>query len=208
MMLVAFLNTIRLAKLIEGALATVGAFLVGYLLVALVGWWFDKHLIKRKSPDLLHRVCRLLGGLILAILVALMLLGGGGGSGDGTGDGTGSGKASPANGPPDSESVDPKQVTAKVAPPVEVRVRVLVLGGTDVKDQKFYVVDDDPAPLAFADAKSAIQRKKDATAKSVGLDIRFPVQNALPRDHRAVTQLAQWAGEVAGLTVSFPAEAP
>lgn len=207
MILVAFLNTLRLAKLIEGALATVGAFLVGYVLVTLLGWWFDKYLLKRKSPELLHRVCRLLGGLILAILVALMLFGGGGGSGDGTGDGAGAGKASP--GPAsDAESTDPKAVAAKVAPPVEVRVRVLVLGGTDVKDQKFYVVDDDPAPLAFADARSAIQRKKDATAKSVGLEIRFPVQNALPRDHPAVAQLARWAGEVAGLTVSFPAEAP
>lgn len=207
MILVAFLNTLRLAKLIEGALATVGAFLVGYVLVTLLGWWFDKYLLKRKSPELLHRVCRLLGGLILAILVALMLFGGGGGSGDGTGDGAGAGKASP--GPAsDAESTDPKAVAAKVAPPVEVRVRVLVLGGTDVKDQKFYVVDDDPAPLAFADARSAIQRKKDATAKSVGLEIRFPVQNALPRDHPAVAQLARWAGEVAGLTLSFPAEAP
>ncbi len=207
MILVAFLNTIRLAKLIEGALATVGAFLVGYVLVALLGWWCDKYLLKRKSPDLLHRICRLLGGLILAILVAMMLFGGGGGSGDGTGDGTGAGKASPGHAP-DAESTDPKAVAAKVAPPVEVRVRVLVLGGTDVKDQKFYVVDDDPAPLAFADAKTAIQKKKDATAKSVGLEIRFPVQNALPRDHPAVAQLARWAGEVAGLAVAFPAEAP
>ncbi|MBX3398049.1 MAG: hypothetical protein KF873_04860 [Gemmataceae bacterium] len=207
MILVAFLNTLRLAKLIEGALATVGAFLVGYVLVALLGWLFDKYLLKRKSPELLHRVCRLLGGLILAILVAMMLFGGGGGSGDGTGDGAGTGTASP--GPAsNAESTDPKAVAAKVAPPVEVRVRVLVLGGTDVKDQKFYVVDDDPAPLAFADAKSAIQRKKDATAKSVGLEIRFPVQNALPRDHPAIAQLARWAGEVAGLTVTFPAEAP
>lgn len=207
MILVAFLNTLRLAKLIEGALATVGAFLVGYVLVALLGWFFDKYLLKRKSPELLHRVCRLLGGLILAILVAMMLFGGGGGSGDGTGDGAGTGTASP--GPAsNAESTDPKAVAAKVAPPVEVRVRVLVLGGTDVKDQKFYVVDDDPAPLAFADAKSAIQRKKDATAKSVGLEIRFPVQNALPRDHPAIAQLARWAGEVAGLTVTFPAEAP
>ncbi|MBL8864607.1 MAG: hypothetical protein JNK93_03510 [Planctomycetia bacterium] len=207
MILVAFLNTLRLAKLIEGALATVGAFLVGYVLVALLGWLFDKYLLKRKSPELLHRVCRLLGGLILAILVAMMLFGGGGGSGDGTGDGAGTGTASP--GPASNvESTDPKAVAAKVAPPVEVRVRVLVLGGTDVKDQKFYVVDDDPAPLAFADAKSAIQRKKDATAKSVGLEIRFPVQNALPRDHPAIAQLARWAGEVAGLTVTFPAEAP
>jgi hypothetical protein len=207
MFLLAFLNTIRLAKLIEGALATVGAFLVGYVLVAILGWWCDKYLLKRKSPELLHRVCRLLGGLILAILVAMMLFGGGGGSGDGTGDGAGAGKASPGHAT-ESDSTDPKANAAKVAPPVEVRVRVLVLGGTDVKDQKFYVVDDDPAPLAFADAKAAIQKKKDATAKSVGLEIRFPVQNALPRDHPAVAQLARWAGEVAGLTVTFPAEAP
>jgi hypothetical protein len=202
------LVAISLAKLIEGALATVGAFLVGYVLAAIFGWWFDKYVIKRSSPDLLHRIGRILGGLILAILVAMMLFGGGGGSGDGTGEGSGSGRASPAGGTPDSEANDPKAIAAKTNPQVEVRVRVLVLGGTDVKDQKFYLVDDDPAPLAFADAKTAIQRKKDTTAKSVGLEIRFPVQNALPRDHPAVVRLANWASETAGLTVSFPAEAP
>ena len=208
MILVAFLNTIRLAKLIEGALATIGAFLVGYILVAILGWWLDKYLLKRRSPDLLHRVCRLLGGLILALLVAMMLFGGGGGSGDGTGDGTGTGKASPSSASSNSESADPKAATAVVLPPVEVRIRVLVLGGTDVKDQKFYVVDDDATPLALADAKAAILKKKDATAKSIGLEIRFPVQNALPRDHPAVSQFVRWAGETAGLTVTFPAEAP
>lgn len=87
-------------------------------------------------------------------------------------------------------------------------MRITLLGGTDVKDQRFYLIDDDAAPKSLAEAKAAIQKAKDATSKTLGLEIRFASQNALPQDHPAVTQLARWAREVAGLTVTFPAEAP
>lgn len=204
-----FLNTLNLAKLIEGILATAGGFLVGYILAAIAGWLFDKYLLKRKSPEFLHKVCRLLGGLILAIIVALLVFGGGGGEGNGTGEGTGNGKASPANGTIDPSSTnDPKQISLKPLPPVEERIRITLLGGTDVKDQKFYLIDDETVPRSLAEAKAAIQKAKDATTKTLGLEIRFAAQNALPQDHPAVTQLARWARESAGLTVTFPAEAP
>lgn len=210
MMLVAFFNAVNFAKLIEGALATAGGFLVGYVLVWIFGWWADKYLFKRPSPMFAHRVCRMLGGLILAILVAMMVFGGGGGDGDGTGEGSGNGKASPTNGSLDATTPNttPQPLPTKPLPPTVERVRITMLGGSDVKDQKFYLVDDDAMPRAFAEVKAAVQKKKESTAKPLGLEIRFTPQNTLPQDHRAVTQLARWAKDTAGMDVTFPAEAP
>lgn len=207
-MIVAFVNTLNLAKLIEGILATAGGFLIGYVLVAVFGWCFDKYVLKRQSPVLLHRICRLLGGLILAILVAMMVFSGGGGSGNGTGDGTGDGKASPNSG-----TIEPKTKPDPSLPPLkpmktsEERVGITVLGGPDVQDNKFYLIDDDTTPRTFAEVKMVLGRKKETEAKPFGLEIRFPNRNALPKDHRAVTQLEQWALN-SGLAVTFPAEAP
>lgn len=210
MILVAFLNTVRFAKLIEGVLATAGGFLIGYVVVAVVGWWFDKYLLKQKSPEFAHKLCRLLGGLLLAILVAMMMFGGGGGEGNGDGDGKGDGKSSPVNGTldPTTPNTAPSPIPTKAAPPTEERVRVTMLGGTDVKDQKFYQIDDDATPRTLQEVKAAVQRRKESTTKSLGLEILFAERNKLPQDHPAVTQLAKWAGDVAGLTVTFPAEKP
>lgn len=211
-MIFAFINTTRLAKLIEGTLATAGGFLLGYLLIAIIGWLIDKYLLKRKSPEFLHKVCRLIGGLIVAILVALMVFGGGGGEGDGMGDGAGNGKASPTQGTQGpiepSPTTDSKAIPSNLASKVEERIRVTILGGSDVQNQKFYLLDDATDPLAFADLKSAIQKRKESTSKTLGIEIYFNSRNALPKDHPAVTQLVRWANDLAGLTVAFPVEAP
>lgn len=209
MTIFAFLNTVNLAKLIEGILATAGGFLIGYLLAAIFGWFFDKYLLKRKSPALLHRILRLLGGLILAIIVAMMVFGGGGGSGNGTGDGAGDGKASPTAGTLDPNAkADPKAPPVKPSKSAEERVGITVLGGTDVQENRFYQIDDDPAPRTFAEVKDHVRKKKELETKPLGLEIRFAERNALPRDHSAVRQLEAWARDVAGLSVTFPAEAP
>lgn len=206
-MLLAFLNP---AKFVENGLAVAGGFLVGYVGVIVLGWAADKFLFKRPSPALLHRACRVLGGLIVALLVAMLLFGEGGGEGGGTGEGAGNGKSSPTTGTldPATPNAEPQPKPVKPLPPAEERVRVTILGGTDVKDAKFYLVEDDAAPRTFAEVKAAVEKKKAATAKSLGLEIRFPPQNTLPQDHPAVAQLARWARDTAGLSVSFPAETP
>jgi nucleoid-associated protein YejK len=69
-------------------------------------------------------------------------------------------------------------------------------------------VDDDATPRTLSEVKAAVQRRKESTAKSLGVEILFTKTNTLPQDHPAVTQLAKWAGDTAGLTVTFPAEKP
>jgi hypothetical protein len=140
-----------------------------------------------------------------------MVFGGGGGEGDGTGDGVGNNKASPVNGTlePNSVSTELKSTpTRSTGPTPEERIRITMLGGSDVKDQKFYLIEDEPTPRTLAEVKAAVQKRKDATTKTLGLEIRFTVQNTLPQEHPAVGLITKWAREIAGLSVSFPAEMP
>ncbi|QEL21120.1 hypothetical protein PX52LOC_08250 [Limnoglobus roseus] len=209
-MLLAFFNTVRVAKLIEGALATAGGFLVGYVLAMILGWMIDKYVFKRPSPAFLHRIGRMLGGLILAILVAMMVFNGGGGEGDGTGDGTGNGKSSPVNGTldPTTPNTQPQPTPRKHLPPAEERVRVTVLGGTDVKGERFYLVEDDLTPRTLEEVKALVQQKKDATSKTLHLEVQYRAQNTLFNDHPSVSRLRIWANRTAGLAVDLPPETP
>ena len=92
-------------------------------------------------------------------------------------------------------------------PPLDERIRVLILGGEEVKAERFYVVDDAVGPKTYAEAIAAIVAKRDASlGKRVGVEIRFSTANALPQDHPAVTRLARWFRTDANLSVTFPAE--
>ncbi len=204
----AFLDTLRLAKLIEGALATIGGFIVGYVLAIVLGWIFDKFLIKRRSPEFLHKVIRLIFGLAIAILVAVYFFGGGGGGG-GTGENNSEGTSSQVQGQPDPS--DPTVVppsTLQPTDPAGLHVRITILGGNEVKDERFYQVDDDPTPHALPDIKSRILAKKEVSSGALILEVLFSRQFTLPQDHPAVTQLTSWARDRAGVTVTFPAEMP
>jgi hypothetical protein len=195
----------NVAQFLVNCLAVGGGFLVGFVLSWVFTWWFDRTFLRQRTPEIFHRAARVLGGLVVAILVALLVFGkGGGGLGGGQGEGVGSGVA--ANTDPDPSATPGKvpPVKPRDTPPPEARIRVTLLGGPDVKDQRFYLLDDDPTPRTFAEARAAIQAKKDATPKGVAVEVRFAPRNTLPQDHPAVTRLANWASD-AGLTVMFPA---
>src|SRR5581483_10015840 len=104
-----------------------------------------------KSPQGVHRVARILGGLVVAILVALMLFGRGGpGTGEGAGGGPtnekgeGHGTGTQQTRPTNTDTTPPPPQTDSTPP--EQRVRVTLLGGEDVKDEKFYQIGDDRTP--------------------------------------------------------------
>lgn len=202
-------NPARFAQLVVNLLAVGGGFLLGYLLAGGVVWWLGRG----KAPDGLKRTARLLGGVAVAVLVFLIVFGHGlgwtlfGGGLAGTDNGSGKGPADrtePVSTAPDRPPVQP----AKPLPPAGERVRVTLLGGPDVKDQRFYLVDDDPAPRTLDEVRTAaLRRKEEAGAKGLAVEVRFAATNTLPREHPAVTRLERWAAE-AGLTVTFPAEGP
>lgn len=198
-----------IAQAAVNVLAVGGGFLAGQFLVGIGMWCFTPN-----APPGLKRGCRLVGGAGLAVLVAVIVFGhgmgwtlfGGGGAGDGKGNGpteqTGEG-AGPAAGPAvATQPTTPAPATAP-EPAAGPKVRVTILGGSEVKDERFYRLDADPAAHTFAELTAILDAKKTA-GTAVRAEVVFSVANTLPRDHPAVTRLTAWAA-ANGVTVSFPA---
>jgi hypothetical protein len=208
-------NPAKFAQLVVNGLAVAGGFLLGWVLAAVAGLLLDRWLFRRRTPPVAHKMLRLVGGVAVAVLVALIVFGHGqgwtlfGGGLDGSANGTGpTTPTTPAETKSEADTLSkaaPPKPAADAAPAGE-RIRVTMLGGADVKDQRFYLVEDDPTPRTLAEVKAAVLRKKESTPKKLAVEIRFAAQNTLPQTHPAVLQLANWAGQTAGLTVTFPAD--
>ena len=90
--------------------------------------------------------------------------------------------------------------------PPGATAKVTLLGGDDVKAERFYLLDADPAAKTFDELTTALRTKKDTLAgKRLAVEIRFTESNVLPREHPAVYRLSRWATDN-GVTVTFPAE--
>lgn len=192
------------AQTLVNGLAVLGGFLAGYVMAGLIAKLLDRVLVLRKSPLWLHRIIRILGGVAVAMLVAMIVFGHGkgwnlfGGGADGTAEATGT---------------QPVSTTAvqKTEPPPEPktqgeagdRIRVTILGGTDVKAERFYLLDDDLSPMTLAELKSAVLKRKESSSKLPTLEVRSASRNTLPTDHPAVAMLTRWAREVAGLNFTL-----
>jgi len=198
-----------ITELIHNCLLIAGGFLVGYILGGVIAWAIGRYAFKQKDTYNFKAVGRPVCGAILAVLVAMMVLTGKGkpigegGDGKGTTNNDGTGKGGvPA---PDLK-LDPKASPPKIdIKPADVTLRVTILGGEDVVNGHFYLLDDDRTPKTFDQLKGAITERRGREKGKVVLAMLFPTRNALPREHPAVTQVGRWASEDAGLDVVFPA---
>src|SRR3954451_21866986 len=77
----AFLDDVQksIQQFVHNCLLVAGAFLVGYILGGILGWALGKWAFKQKSPDTLKRVGRPIGGIVLALIMALLVFTGMGG---------------------------------------------------------------------------------------------------------------------------------
>src|SRR5918995_1979240 len=81
-------DTDRVVRFGLNLLAVGGGFLIGHVLTGVIAWALDRWITGGKTPQGVHRVARVFGGIALALLVALLLFGQGGyGIGDGPGGG-------------------------------------------------------------------------------------------------------------------------
>ncbi len=202
-------------------LAVAGGFLIGYFLGGVVAWGLDRWVFAKKAPDQLKKAVALVAGVALAILVALIVFGeggnglfGGGSQGDGKGTATPEAKGKPEPSqpvvPPKKDEVPTPKPIDPVAPskPADTIIRVTILGGSDVPgDERFYVVEDGPKPKTFAELKEAVTARKQKEKGTVGLSITFRPTNAPSLDpvHYSISQLTNWARDVAKLDVTTPA---
>ena len=207
-------DTDRIVRFGMNLLAVGGGFLVGHVLTGVIAWALDRWITGGKTPQGVHRVARMFGGAAVALLVALLLFGQGG-YGDGTGPG-GGGADPKGEGPgggtvtqPTNRDVTPipPVVNPKDAPPPEQRVRVTMLGGADVKEERFYLIGDDRTPKTFAEVVAAVNAKKAETNKPVGVEVRFTADNTLAQNHPAVLRVINWA-RANNVAVTLPAEKP
>ncbi|WP_439621501.1 hypothetical protein [Gemmata sp.] len=199
-----------LTELVYNLLLIAGGFLVGYVFGGVLAWAVGRYAFKRKDTYNFKAVGRPVGGAVLALIVALTVLTGrgkpigDGGDGKGTASTDPSGRTGPPVAPPDAKA-DPKAPSKVEIKPADVTLRVTVLGGEDVVNERFYQLDDDRTPRTFGDLKTAITERRKGEKGKVVVAILFPAKNALPREHPAVAQVAKWAAEDAGLDVVFPA---
>lgn len=213
--LFAFLSDIedRFTQLIEGLLLVAGGFLIGYLLGGLVGWALGKWVFRMKDRTTPKQLGQPIGGVLLAVIVALIVFTGGRGKGPG-GNGDKPGTTDTASTDPNAQpKKDPEPKVPPTLPkppdlkPTDVILRVTVYGGNAVVGERFYQLEDEKTLKTLDELKQAITARRGAEKGKVTVAILFPADKniALPQEHPMVTRLAKWAREEAGLDVSFPA---
>ena len=209
------MSSAAITQFFLNCLAVGGGFLAGMLIGKLSAKAFDKWIIGKPTPDGLHKVAMYLCGIIVAIIVALVVFGDGTGKGTGsskgTGEGEGEGKSANTN---KGDGAAPTTPTTKEMPPIELvpkdpalpteLLKVILLGGEDVVEERFYKLSDINKALNFEEIKTEILQRKNASTKKMGLEIRLDPKNMLPREHVAVRRLEKWARTEAAMSVLFP----
>lgn len=119
-------------RVVLGVLAVAGGFLIGNLLTLLGLRLLAKFALKRKFNEMLEKALRVIGGLVLAVLVAFLVFRGGSGwgfGGGGAGDGSdpnGEGKAvEPSPEKAKDKKVEPPKIDSKTIEIDQIGVTVL-----------------------------------------------------------------------------------
>jgi len=145
----------RVTAMLVNGLAVLGGFLAGFVVFGVLAWFLDRWLTGGKAPVQLKKGCRVVGGIIVAVIVAYILFnsGGTGNGGDkngggpttqsGNGDqpGTGSNQqTAPVEKPPVEDPATIKDANAKIE-----TIIVTVVTGEDepVSGKKYYRIELD-----------------------------------------------------------------
>jgi len=200
-------NPERIAGFVMNCLAVAGGGLAGFIVVGLMAWFLDRKLTGGKSPPGLHKTVRYVGGVIGAVIVALLVFGSGDGGLGGDQPG-GASSASGTNGTGNS-SVTSKSTEPTDAPPVppeelapkEEPIRITVLSGAAVKEERFYQIESDRTPRNLSDVKDAVAARRKTTKKQLAVEIRLGERT--DRNNSGVLDLEGWA-IAAGLRVILP----
>jgi hypothetical protein len=174
-------------------LAVAGGFLVGNLLTWVLCRVLAKMMLKRRMPVPLERALRVLGGILVAALVAFLLfqMGPGWGlGGSGTGEGEGSGgqtpKATDKGGGPEKKDTKATELESVVSPVVEVRI------GKATDYPKTFWFKGDAEGLDLAAAKKRLSDLAQTVKRQPILELRV-YQNSTEAGHPEVRELVDHA---------------
>jgi len=137
----------QIAQFFQKLLMVIGGFAAGYLLTWIAGAGFDKVVIKGNSPAFLHKWARIIGGVLVALVVAFFVFRGGKGTGDGTGgDGTGTGTTTNSTSPQISQSPTSRKQPEVAVDAVPVYVTVYAGLAVERGTENFFALGDPPGP--------------------------------------------------------------
>ncbi|HLJ95769.1 MAG TPA: hypothetical protein VKU02_21515 [Gemmataceae bacterium] len=195
-------------------LAVVGGAAVGWLgcgfLLRLIVWLS----LQRSTPRKVLVPIRALGGLTLGLAVWVWAFASGG-RGPGLGGWFGSGQT---GGPSASAPTEPGPTSTPATQPETARppvpepplaqasdtLRIEILGGARVKDERFYLLEGEKEPRTLTELRKIIQARRQEPDKPPLRGIVILIYAAsVARDHPAVKTLVKWA-EGNGLSVTFP----
>jgi hypothetical protein len=165
-------------KLTQAGLAVIGAAVLGAIFVGFIVNFMTTLVFGKRLPPMMVRWVRILAALASGIAVGLIVFSGTGGFGLGGGYGPGdSGAGAPTPVPAATLTGGSPQ------PAAPLRVGITVLGGSRVRGEAFYQLDNEPTP------KSLTQLQPRLTAAIAGTVALRLYDDSVSRDHAAVTEL-------------------
>jgi hypothetical protein len=183
----------QLASLLLSVLAVTGGAAAGGvgagLSTRLAGKFFR---VRAPRPALI--MMRLLGAGAGGLAVWLWVFGTGGG-----GWGAGGGSVFGGKGAGEGEKTFIATTKSRQAVPSATTtaasdtLRVIMLGGERVKDQRFYRIEGEAEPKTFVELKQDIKARQQA-AKLKTIEI-VVYEDSVARDHPTVRDLSDWAGQ-------------
>jgi hypothetical protein len=199
----------NVGRIIVGLMAVAGAFLIGSILTWMILGGVAKFFLRRAFPTGLMKICRVIGGVVVAIVVASFVFGDGGfgwGPGDAQKGDLGKGeekkKEEPKKIDPNKEKKeDPLKNKDKEGPPEE-SVKVTILGGS-ATDEKFYLFQNERTPRTLFEIRSLILEQREKSVRPLKMVEIYVYQNSADRNGPVVRNLEKWARET-NFGVSFP----
>jgi hypothetical protein len=197
------------AELVRSVLLVAGGFLVGYLLGWVLGWAVGRWVFRRQHTTGLQAVGRPVGGVLGALIVALLVLTGRGKPVGEGGDGKGTAATDP-NAKAGPTETDPKKPPKELPKPPETKpadviLTVTLYGGPRTGGQQFYQFGSESGLRTLESLQEAVLARRAGEKGKVSVAVRLPPDPGdQPGDPRVQTRLTEWAN-AQGLDVTFPA---
>ena len=177
-------------------LAVFGGFLVGNVLTLILCRLLAKAMLKRRMPEQLERAPRVIGGILIAALVAFLLfrMGPGWGlGGSGTGEGEGSG------GPSSESKQGPgKEKTSTTSPNVEIvqasRLRVTIQRAASYPQT--FRFEGEPEAVDLGAAKEKLRKRATDSKGKLQLVEIAVYKDSTAVDNRDVREFIDFANEI------------
>jgi hypothetical protein len=176
-------------------IAVAGGAVIGALVSSILFSLIARIAFKQRPPKPMKRFIQVLGAVALALVAWKMPLGFGG-AGDGLGGGFGLGGSGTGNGAA-SENVAVQTAPGNAqnvpnAPGEGDTLRIEMLGGERVQNERFYVVEGEAEPRTLAELRKLIQTRMQQRPPLQGIEI-IVQEHSVAQNHPAVGDLERWA---------------